>query len=123
MMVVLGGAQMTYAAAKTSVTDSKPYAVYVELSTPKYGFFKPEKVRYEVVLNGNIREAYVDTALMTELSECMPSMNAYEMDFSESGVEKYTFPTWGHTYMGLQRVKYSHSGTAAAMKTNRKWAR
>lgn len=50
MMVVLGGAQMTYAAAKTSVTDSKPYAVYVELSTPKYGFFKPEKVRYEVVL-------------------------------------------------------------------------
>lgn len=78
--------------------------------------------RYEVkVVTNNISE-YVDTVLLADNEECMPQMTAYEHDFSETGVEKYTFPTWGHTYLSVQRVKYSYSGTAQAMKENKKWA-
>lgn len=78
--------------------------------------------QYEVVLHSTVDNDYVDPALLTDNSECMPQMTAYEHDFSETGLEKYTFPTWGHAYLGLQRVKYSYSGTAAAMKENKKWA-
>lgn len=78
--------------------------------------------RYEVKIVTKTITDYVNTALFNEGAECMPMQTAYEHDFSETGVEKYTFPTWGHTYLTLQRVKYSYSGTAQAMKENKKWA-
>lgn len=78
--------------------------------------------RYEVKLITTDGDSYVDTDIMLENAECMPVQTAYEQDFSETGIEKYTYPTWGHSYLSLQRVKYSYSGTAAAMKESKKWA-
>jgi hypothetical protein len=77
--------------------------------------------RYEVVLQTNNREEYASPELMTIGSEIMPQQTAYEHDFSETGIEKYVFPTWGHSYLTLQRVKYSYSGTAEAMSMGKKW--
>jgi hypothetical protein len=77
--------------------------------------------RYEVKLKTNSYDNYVNTDLLASQSECMPISTAYEHDFSETANEKYTFPTWGHSYLTLQRVKYSYSGTAEAMKENKKW--
>jgi hypothetical protein len=45
----------------------------------------------------------------------------FEHDLSKTGYEKYTFDGWGRAYMTLQRMKYSYSGTAAAMKAGAKW--
>lgn len=82
---------------------------------------EPGVWRYEFKIVGNNTEEYCNTDLFSEGAECVPVQTAYEHDFSETGVEKYTFNQWGHTYLGLQRVKYSYSGTAQAMKENKKW--
>lgn len=77
--------------------------------------------RYEMKLVTGSREEYCNPDLLTEGSEFMPVQTAYEQDFSETGIEKYTFASWGHAYLTLQRVKYSYSGTAEAMKEDKKW--
>ena len=39
----------------------------------------------------------------------------HEQDFSERGNERYFAGAIGRTYLTLQRIKYSYSGTAAAI--------
>lgn len=65
--------------------------------------------------------AYVDSALLAEGNQLGFVMTAFEHDLSETAYEKYTFDGWGHAYMSLQRMKYSISGTAAAMKESTRW--
>lgn len=77
--------------------------------------------RYEVKVVSTVKSTYVDTDLLVEGSEAGVVQTMYEHDFSETGVEKYTFDAWGHSYMTLQRLKYSYSGTAAAMKEDKMW--
>lgn len=69
----------------------------------------------------NERGAYVDTELLVEGMEIGFVMTAFEHDFSETAYEKYTFDGWGHSWMSLQRMKYSWSGYAEAMKEGKKW--
>lgn len=76
---------------------------------------------YRVKLVTKIRGNYCDPRLLQEGMECSPVQTMYEHDFSETGVEKYTFDGWGKAYMTLQRLKHSWSGTAAAMKEGMKW--
>ena len=66
-------------------------------------------------------ENFVDPYLLSEGMECSAVQTMYEHDFSETGTEKYTFDGWGRAYMTLQRLKYSWSGTAAAMDEGKKW--
>ena len=76
---------------------------------------------YAVKLVTGTNTDYVNVDLLQEGMECTPTMTMYEHDFSETGVEKYTFDGWGTCYLTLQRLKYSWSGTAAAMKEGMKW--
>lgn len=77
--------------------------------------------RYEGKIWTKEREDFIDPTLLAEGMECAPVMAPYEQDFSETGSEKYTFDGWGDAYMTLQRVKFSYSGTAAAMGASRDW--
>lgn len=77
--------------------------------------------RYEVRLQTGDLEDYCDPTLLAEGSEAAATMTSYEHDWSETGSEKYTFDSWGHAYMTLQRVKMSASGTAMAMKASKDW--
>lgn len=81
----------------------------------------PGVFEYKVKILTNEDTDYIDRELMLNGAEAAVVMTAYEHDFSETGNEKYTFDSWGHSYMGLQRVKYSYSGTAAAMKEGARW--
>lgn len=76
---------------------------------------------YKVKLVTDEREAYIDPELLTENSELGFVMTMFEHDLSETAYEKYTFDGWGKAYMTLQRMKYSISGTAAAMKGGTLW--
>lgn len=76
---------------------------------------------YKVKLVGNDNTSYADPRLFSENYECTPVTNLHEHDFSERGVEKYTFGGWGHSFLSLLRFKYSWSGTAKAMKVSGKW--
>ncbi len=76
---------------------------------------------YNVKLITKIKESFVDPALLAAGSEVGTMQTMYEHDFSETGTEKYTFDGWGTAYMTLQRLKYSYSGTAAAMGEGKKW--
>ena len=75
--------------------------------------------RYEVKINGAVDTDYVDPNLMQEGFECQLVMGQYPQDFSTGGNERYTFAGFGHSYLTLQRFKYSWSGTAAAMDKNK----
>lgn len=90
-----------------------------------YSEEEPEYVdgvyRYQVVLHSNSKDDYLDADLLAVDMEAGVGMTAYEHDFSETGSEKYTFDTWGHAYMTLQRVKMSISGTAEAMGESKEW--
>jgi hypothetical protein len=76
--------------------------------------------RYEVKLITNDPDDYCDPALLEEGSEVGVGMTLYEHDFSETASEKYSFHGWGHSYLTLQRVKMSFSGTAEAMASDGK---
>lgn len=76
---------------------------------------------YNVKLVTKIRESFVNPALLDGGMECAAVQTMYEHDQSETGVEKYTFDGWASSYMTLQRLKYSWSGTAAAMGESKKW--
>jgi hypothetical protein len=76
--------------------------------------------RYYVKMNTKSLTSYVDPALLAAGKEVGFAMtNFYEM--SETGYEKYTFDNWAYSYMTLQRMKWSISGTAAAMTTRKIW--
>ena len=72
----------------------------------------------------NDKTDFVDPMLLADDAEAAAVMTAHEHDFSERGVEKYTFDGWGDAYLTLQRFKYSWSGTAKAMgkSVSGKWA-
>lgn len=76
---------------------------------------------YNVKLVTKERNTFCDPALLAAGMECAAVQTMYEHDFSETGVEKYTFDGWATSYMTLQRLKYSYSGTAAAMGESHKW--
>jgi len=76
--------------------------------------------RYYTRLNTKSLTTYVDPNLLAVNKEVGFAMtNFYEM--SETGYEKYTFDNWAYSYMTLQRMKWSISGTAAAMTTRKMW--
>lgn len=77
--------------------------------------------QYETKLVTGVREEYVNTECMIENAEAATTMTMHEQDWSETGTERYTFDGWGHSYMTLQRLKYSYSGTAEAMKADKIW--
>lgn len=85
----------------------------------------PEEVedgvwKTSVRLWGNDKELFIDPLLLADGMEYTVVTNAHEQDFSERGVEKYQFKTWGDAWLTLQRFKYSWSGTAAAILKNKK---
>jgi len=76
---------------------------------------------YDVKLVTKDRERFVDPALLAADMECSATYTMHPQDFSETGTEKYTLDGWGRAYMTLQRLKYSYSGTAAAMQEGKLW--
>lgn len=76
--------------------------------------------RYFVKVQGDRLDEYVDVNLLKDGAECQLVMTQHEQDFSEFGNERYTFGGFGDAYLTLQRLKYSYSGTAAAMDKNAK---
>lgn len=76
--------------------------------------------RYEVKVVTSEHTDYCDPALLEEGNEVGVGQTLYEHDFSETASEKYMFHGWGHSYLTLQRVKMSYSGTAAAMNNDGK---
>ena len=76
--------------------------------------------RYYCRLNAKSKASFIDPNLLAAGMEVGFVMtNFYEM--SETGYEKYTFDNWAYSYMTLQRMKWSISGTAAAMTTRKIW--
>ena len=63
---------------------------------------------------------FIDPSLLGDGMEFVVATNAHEQDFSERGVEKYSFKSWGDAWLTLQRFKYSWSGTAAAILRSKK---
>lgn len=78
--------------------------------------------RLYVKLWSNDPDDTVDATLLAEGCESSAVAAPAEQDFSDRGVEKYTFDGWGDAYLSLQRFKYSWSGTAKAMKVSGRWA-
>lgn len=76
---------------------------------------------YRMKVVTNTPETFVDPELLSEGSQFGFVMTMFEHDLSETAYEKYTFDGWGHAYMTLQRMKYSISGTANAMKESTRW--
>ena len=71
---------------------------------------------YGVKLVSDTKEDYVDATLLSDGYEVMLGQTLHEQDFSERGNEvRIPFAGIGRSYLSLQRVKYSYSGTAAAM--------
>jgi hypothetical protein len=80
----------------------------------------PEEVssgvyKHEYKLVGNNKADYVNPQLLRDGAEYKTRYNIHEQDFSERGVEKYSFKGWADAWLTLQRFKYSWSGTAMAM--------
>lgn len=74
---------------------------------------------YVKVLSGD-RDDIVNDALLADGVEFQLMQTLHEQDFSERGNERYNLGTKGRAYLGLQRIKYSYSGTAYAMQNNQK---
>ena len=71
---------------------------------------------YEVKLFSDQVTDYVDSTLLNEGYEVQQSMTAHEQEGSERGNEvRLPFAGVGRTWLTLQRVKYSYTGTAKAM--------
>jgi len=100
----------------------------IELSDNRTQLFiidDPEEVedgvwKTRIKLWGNVKDAFIDPALLADGMEFQVVTNAHEQDFSERGVEKYQFKSWGDAWLTLQRFKYSWSGTAAAILKGQK---
>jgi hypothetical protein len=68
-----------------------------------------------VKVKSKFRQDSVNSALLANGVELQLIHTAHEQDFSERGNEYYSFGVTGKAYLGLQRVKFSYSGTAYAM--------
>lgn len=80
----------------------------------------PGTWRYYVKLVTNDETDFIDTSLLESGKQIGWVQTAfYEM--SETAYEKYTFHEMATSYMTLQRMKWSISGTAEQMKTNTTW--
>jgi len=75
---------------------------------------------FKVKIIGAEDDIYVDPNIMQDGFECQLVGALHEQDFSEFGNERYSMGTFGDAYLSLFRLKYSWSGTAAAMDKNRK---
>lgn len=75
---------------------------------------------FKVKVLSDSLDDYVDPNIMQDGYECQLVQTLHEQDFSEFGNERYTFGAYGDAYLSLQRIKYSYSGTAAAMDKNKK---
>jgi len=87
--------------------------------------FVPEEVSggewlYKVKLNTNDPEEYVNENLLKEGEEVGFAYTAFE-EMSETAYEKYVGDQWAKTFMTIQRMKWSISGTAEAMKADKIW--
>ena len=85
----------------------------------------PEEVEqgvfaYDCKINTNNREAYVNPKLLKAGMECNVLYNQYE-ELSETAYEKYTFDEMAYTYMTIQRMKCSISGSAEELKASAVW--
>jgi len=118
--IIIGNMDSNWAGHKEVIVldDGRTHLYCVNITIPieTDGVFPYE---FKLV-TGNPAE-YVNVDCMVENAEAAPTMTMYEHDWSETGVEKYTFDGWGHAYMTLQRLKYSYSGTAEAMQADKMW--
>ncbi len=74
---------------------------------------------YKVKVDGKNTDEYADPELMMEGDEIMLATTKFTHDFSVGGNERHTFGGFGDAYLTLQRFKYSWSGTAKAMDSNK----
>lgn len=75
---------------------------------------------YYVRLNRKSDASYIKTTLLTAgLEVGFVYTNFYEA--SETAYEKYTFHEWGTSFMTIQRMKWSISGTAKQMSADKYW--
>lgn len=62
----------------------------------------------------------INPALLADGMEFQLHSTLHEQDFSERGNQRYNFGSVERAYLSLQRIAYSYSGTAFAMKSNNK---
>ena len=75
---------------------------------------------YNVKLVTKDRAEYIQPALLMAGKEVGFLYTAFE-ELSETAYEKYTFNDWASSYMTIQRMKWSISGTAEEMNTSKVW--
>ncbi len=92
-----------------------------------YNLTDPEEIAdgvwkhtYKLVTKDPEEYVFDPSVMFEEGAEYRVKYNMHEQDFSERGVEKYSFKGWSDAYLTLQRFKYSWSGTAKAMMKNAK---
>ena len=78
------------------------------------------KWRYYTRMVRSSTDDYIDPTLLAAGSEIGFAYTMFE-ELSETAYEKYTFDNWTGTWMTIQRMKWSVSGTAAAMNTRKYW--
>lgn len=75
---------------------------------------------YKVKLVTNEKTDYIQPSLLAANKEVGFLYTAFE-EMSETAYEKYTFNDWAYSYMTIQRMKWSISGTAQEMSTSKVW--
>ncbi len=78
------------------------------------------KWRYFVRMVRSDKTDYIAIALLGVGSEIGFAYTMFE-EMSETAYEKYTFDDWSGSWMTIQRMKWSVSGTAAQMKVKKHW--
>lgn len=80
----------------------------------------PGRWRYATRMVRSSKDEYIDPTLLAAGSEVGFAYTMFE-EMSETAYEKYTFNNWTGTWMTIQRMKWSISGTAAQMNTKKYW--
>ena len=81
---------------------------------------EPGEWLYYCKMNRDSEAEYIDPELLVDGAEIgFAYTNFYEG--SETAYEKYTGHNWAASYMTIQRMKWSITGTAAEMKTGKYW--
>jgi hypothetical protein len=78
------------------------------------------KFRYFVRAIRSNKDEYILPALLAAGSEIGFAYTMFE-EMSETAYEKYTFDDWAGSWMTIQRMKWSISGTAAQMNVKKHW--
>lgn len=78
------------------------------------------KFRYYGRMLRTSKDDYIDKTLLAAGSEVGFAYTMFE-EMSETAYEKYTFDDWTGSWMTIQRMKWSVSGTAAQMKVKKHW--